>query len=213
VSWALNDGTRKINVIRNWPDLKAPLPSTSNKVPTVVTYNIGKPEKVLSWGFAAIRGHDRQHESEPFEWFKLLLQPENLNENGAVDILELTTLKHLLKTYGKTAEDVTVDYLVCIWGHTKKLLRKQLDDKFMAKYHVRVIFTIPTIWELGSRNKIKVLAARAGLPEDIHFVQEPEAAAMEVLKGWTQLKVEDIITVCDAGGGACVRCSFHLKKR
>lgn len=212
MSWAVNEGTRKINVIRNWPDPKAPGPLTSNKVPSVVTYNIHKLHEVLDWGFGAIRGHDRQHESEPFEWFKLLLQPESLDEHKAADVLEITKLRALLDKYDKTAEEVTADYLKCIWGYTKKQLRRQLGSKFMVEYCARVIFTIPAIWEPGTHSKVRKLALRAGLPEKIHFVQEPEAAAMEVLKGWTQLKVGDIITVCDAGGGTCVRCNFHSKK-
>lgn len=216
MSWAVNNGTGtpKVNVIRNWPDPTAPHP-TSHKVPTVVTYNPENPEKLLDWGFGAVRKRYRNNkEPEQFKWFKLLLQPESLNENGAVDILELTTLKHLLNTYGKTAEDVTVDYLSCIWSYTRDQLRKQLDPRFMTKYSVRVIFTIPAIWAPGSSTKIRKLTRKAGLPEKIYFVQEPEAAALAVFKGLRQLevKVGDIITVCDAGGGTCVRCNFHLKK-
>jgi len=213
VSWAVNEGARKVNVIRNWPDPTAPHP-TSHKVPTVVTYNIDNPEKVLDWGFGAIR---KRYKKEPaqFKWFKLLLQPESLKENGSADILELTILRDLLSTYNKTVEDVTVDYLSCIWGFTKDQLRRQLDSKFMTKYSVRVIFTIPAIWAPGSSTKIRELTGKAGLPENIYFVQEPEAAAMAVLKGPRQMevKVGDIITVCDAGGGTCVRCNLHLKQR
>jgi molecular chaperone DnaK (HSP70) len=209
VSWAVNNDARKVNVIRNWPDPTAPHP-TSHKVPTVVTYNLDRPEKVLDWGFGAVRKRHRK-ETKQFKWFKLLLQPESLKENGAVDIIELTTLKHLLITYGKTAEDVTVDYLKCIWGYTKEQLHKQLGSKFMADYSIRVIFTIPAIWAPGSSTKIKGLTRKAGLPEEIHFVQESEAAALAVLRGLKQfqVKVGDIITVCDAGGGTCVRCIFN----
>jgi hypothetical protein len=212
VSWAVNDGTRKINVIRNWPDPTAPHP-TSNKVPTVVTYNIDNSEKVLDWGFGAVRKRYKK-EAEQFKWFKLLLQPENLNENGVGNIMELATLKRLLEKYEKTAESVTVDYLKCIWRYTKEQLRRQLGFKFMTDYSVRVVFTIPAIWAPGSWNQFRDLARKAELPDNIHFVQEPEAAAVAVLRGLKQMqvKVGDIITVCDAGGGTCVRCKFHLNK-
>jgi hypothetical protein len=185
------------------------LSQTSNKVPTVLTYHIEKPHKLLDWGFRALRRRDKQ-ESELFEWFKLLLLPETSDDNA--DILELTTLRHLLDKYNKTVEEVTVDYLGCIWRHTEKNLRKHLGKKFMDSFIVKVIFTIPAIWEPASRYKIGPLARKAGLPEDIYFVQEPEAAAMEVLKGSDRVSVGDIITVCDAGGGTCVRYNFHSNK-
>jgi molecular chaperone DnaK (HSP70) len=177
----------------------------------VVTYSIDRPERVLDWGFGAIRTRDTQ-KAQLFEWFKLLLQPESINENSAGNIRELTTLKGLLHTYNKTAEDVTVDYLRCIWRHTEKQLLKQLGSKLFVEFSIKVIFTIPAIWEPHSRNKVKALAFKAGLPTDIDFVQEPEAAAVEVLKGSDRVNVGDIITVCDAGGGTCVRCNFHLNK-
>ncbi|KAF8531050.1 hypothetical protein BDD12DRAFT_903507 [Trichophaea hybrida] len=185
----------------NWPDPEAHSPTT-NKVPTAVVYNIARPEKVLDWGYGAIRRRDGQG-SELFEWFKLLLQPESYDENMAGDMLELKNLKDLLHTYGKSAEDVTVDYLKCIWRHTEKQLCMKLGPSFMVEYSVQVVFTIPAIWEPGSRNKVKGLAHKAGLPKNIEFVQEPEAAAMEVLKGSRNIGKGDIITVCDAGGGTC----------
>ncbi|KAF8244520.1 actin-like ATPase domain-containing protein [Wilcoxina mikolae CBS 423.85] len=214
VSWAVNGRDRGINIIRNWPDPSAPHP-TSHKVPTAVKYSSEEPHELLNWGFGALRRRNKQ-ESEPFTWFKLLLQPQKLNEDGAADqyrdILELTTLRKLLSDYGKTAEDVTVDFLGCIWGHAKEQLRVRLGSDFMDTYSVRVIFTTPAIWEPNSYNQVKELARKAELPKNIYFVQEPEAAAMAVLKEPEQVNVRDIVTVCDAGGGTCDLKTYEVVK-
>jgi hypothetical protein len=203
-----------------------------------VTYDIREPHKLKSWGFPAIRDLRRsKQESETLTWFKLLLQPPrstylplgngelqspsgstirlssaNLqppNENGIPD---LENLRKLLRTYKKSAEDVTVDFLREIWAYTKQELRLVLGENFMAQYSIKVVLTVPAVWTPETANLTRELAVKAGIQaEQLNLVQEPEAAAIavaEVSSGRAQLREGDIITVCDAGGGTCV--SFRL---
>jgi molecular chaperone DnaK (HSP70) len=171
-----------------------------------VTYDKAHPHSLVSWGFNAIRrSYHEEHEEGPFTWFKLLLQrPENpeSKENS-----ELKTLEHLMKKFGKNVQDITVDFLRCLWDYTKKQLQFILGEDFMHRFSVRVILTIPAVWKPATIIMMKDLAKKAGLPENTDLLPEPEAAAIAVLGRAARralLEAEDVITVCDAGGGTCV---------
>ena len=186
-------------------------------MPSAVTYEKARPHKLCQWGFPAIRRQNHsKNVSEPFTWFKLLLEePRNVPDydNDESDS-ELATLKKLMAKYHKSADDITADYLQCIWAYTKEQLKRNIPN-FQNEFAVRVILTIPAVWTPDTTKRVKELAIRAGLPVDIVLLPEPEAAAVAVLEGATQrarLKVGDVVTVCDAGGGTCVRSSIHEKK-
>ena len=189
-----------------------------NKVPTTVTYSTGgSTSSVVSWGFEVPRGAtefgrkhgSRQDETEPFSWFKLLLQPpkQSSEDPEAEDSPELNTIRKLLKRYNKSAYQVSVDYLGKLWGHTKQHLEKRLGEEFSDRYKVVVILTVPAIWSPESIKMAERLAYEAGFPGTIHLLQEPEAAAIASIRdAGTRLclGLNDVITVCDAGGGTCV---------
>ena len=213
VAWIINDEEKKTNLISNWPGQT--VLGMSNKVPTAVTYRTTEPYDFISWGFDATGRRDKE-ESEPFTWFKLLLQPPTATSEiaAANGSPELNTITRLLKAYGKTAEEVTADYLRRIWGYTRRQLRQILGDNFMTDYSVRVVLTVPAVWTPSSIKLARRLASRAGLPKNIELVQEPEAAAAAVLRESTIkpfLNVGDVITICDAGGGTCVSYCLILK--
>jgi len=213
VAWVLNDDKKEIQLISNWPG--QPVLGISNKVPTAVTYRTTEPHDFISWGFEAT-GRRNREESEPFTWFKLLLQPPTASSeiDMAAHSPELSTITRLLENYGKTAEDVTADYLREIWNYTRRQLGQILGENFMTDYSVRVVLTIPAVWTPSSIKLARRLAHRAGFPEHIELVPEPEAAAVAVLRESTtrpHLKVGDVITICDAGGGTCVSYGLILK--
>jgi len=121
---------------------------------------------------------------------------------------ELGTLNRLLEAHGKNAQDITVDYLRSIWKYTAEQLKLNLGANFQEEYTVRVVLTIPAVWTPSTLKMVKALAIRAGLPNDTDLLPEPEAAAVASLKvaaARAKLGEGDIITVCDAGGGTCVR--------
>jgi hypothetical protein len=182
----------------------------SAKVPTAVTYKTTEPHDFINWGFEAT-GRRNREESEPFTLFILLLQPPTSSSEtaAAASSPELNTITRLLESYGKTAEGVMTDYLRKIWNHTRQQLRQILGDSFMIDYSVRVVLAIPALWTPSSIRLARTLVHRAGLPEDVELVKEPEAAAVAVLRESTiqpnlNLNVGDVITVCDAGRMTCV---------
>ena len=181
-------------------------------------HSTGEPKSsVASWGFEVSRGTtepgrkrgSRQDETEPFSWFKLLLQPPIRSSEGpkAEDSPELNTIRELLEKYKKSAYQVSVDYLQKLWEHTKQHLARKLGEEFSDSYEVAVILTVPAVWTPESIKMAERLAREAGFPGTIHLLQEPEAAAIAAIQEAgirPLLRLNDIITVCDAGGGTCV---------
>ena len=214
VAWCIRAPGSRIQTITDWPGLRPH--GVSNKVPTTVIYSTGG-SRVVSWGFEVTQGTaeldrrrgSRLNETEPFSWFKLLLQPQTLpSEDGEAEgSPELNTIRGLLEKYHKSAYEVSTDYLRKLWGHTKQHLGRRLGGNFLDLYEVLVVLTTPAVWTPGSTKTAERLARDAGFPGTIHLLQEPEAAAIEVLEepaSESLLKLNDIITVCDAGGGTCV---------
>ena len=95
---------------------------------------------------------------EKLEWFKLLLQPDN-NKAGKESRVHKT--RELLASINKTPEDVATDYLRFIWDYTSEQLRLRKGD--LSMFDVKVVLTVPAIWNDFARNKIIDIAIKAGL--------------------------------------------------
>jgi hypothetical protein len=95
---------------------------------------------------------------------------------------ELGTLNRLLETYGKNAQDITVDYLRSIWKYTAEQLKPNLGATFQEEYTVRVVLTIPALWTLSTIKMMKALAIRAGLPTNADLLPESEAIVVSTLR-------------------------------
>ena len=155
-----------VHSITSWPNPRGPN-SSALKVPTVVSYDGDR--KPLHWGFEVELSEVR------VEWFKLLLQPEyKVGKSGHVE-----SARDLLRSLGKTADDVVTDYLRFLWQYTKKQLEKNKGD--LALYDTRVIITVPAIWNENAKKKTIEAGQSAGIPGNIILVTEPEAAALAAL--------------------------------
>ena len=215
VSWAVCSGDRRVNTIDCWPDPLRRFQGSCG-VPSAVTYEKTRPHQLCQWGFPAIQQQNHlKNESKPFKLFKLLFEnPRNVPDSDSDGNSELATLKRLLVKYGKTADDITADYLQCIWTFTKEVLNRNVRT-FAREFALRVILTIPAVWTPITTERFKELAIRAGLPVDIVLLPESEAAAADAFSGTSQrarFKVGDVITICDAGGQTCVRFSIHGRR-
>lgn len=202
VSWAVNGGSKTVRVINDWPNPSSTVES-SDKVPTIISYQNGK---VAQWGFSvdSVR-------KDSFRWIKLLLDPKNLV--GRTSEAVLTSIK-LLSTLNKRAEDVAADYLGMIWKYTQEDIQKVRGDDWESIYTLKVVLTVPAIWSAAAKDKTLKIARKAGLPQNIDLVTEPEAAALAVLKEKNEddesLKVGDCFVVCDAGGGTVDLISYKI---
>jgi molecular chaperone DnaK (HSP70) len=141
----------------------------------------------------------------------LLLDPKNQVGRESEKVLD--TVK-LLQKLAKSAEDVAVDYLRMIWKYTTDDIQKIRGGDWSEVYTIRAVMTVPAIWSPGAMERTLNIAKKAGLPDDVRLVREPEAAALAVLKDRKEdgdtLRVGDCFVVCDAGGGTVDLISYKI---
>ena len=170
MSWAVNTGNKVVNVIRNWPNPAAGRNPSSDKVPTIISYESGQPSK---WGYTV------GDSDFSFRWFKLLLENETRYKQKAE---QAEQAKELLEQIGKQAVDVVADYLSCLWQYaTREIERKQGVD-FRDTYQIKVVMSVPAMWSPIAKQRTLQAAKQAGLGDKISLVTEPEAAALATLK-------------------------------
>ncbi|KAI0437600.1 hypothetical protein F4803DRAFT_538014 [Xylaria telfairii] len=202
VCWAINEGDKKLRLITDWRNPRA-RNANEEKVPSKISYLDGKVNK---WGYEV----DVKQES--FKWIKLLLEPEKKHSQT---IAEVKHSNGLLTRLGMTADQVVRDYLKELWSYTREDIRKRMDeDDWESIYHRRVILTVPAIWSHQAKDRTLRAAKEAGLPNDIHIVTEPEAAALATLKNKAAentLQPGDAFIVCDAGGGTVDLISYKVR--
>ncbi|KAI9738416.1 MAG: hypothetical protein M1834_008919 [Cirrosporium novae-zelandiae] len=173
--------------IQHWPGKL--VYETVNKVPTAIAY-YGNSRNIKTWGFLCEPIQDDE-EFDIKELFKLHLDPQYRDEDAG----HMST---------KDARRAFEDYISCIHSHIEKFF----DDRFSEwRYQVvEFIFSVPTTWKsAGMMNDLEDIIERAGFggDGDMHRfnigLTEAEAAAVYVSN--QQLQKDDVMLVCDAGGG------------
>ncbi|KAM6516430.1 hypothetical protein FALCPG4_014614 [Fusarium falciforme] len=201
VSWAINEGQKKIKLITDWPNPEATI-ANADKVPTIISYQNGG---VANWGYEVGLKEDA------FRWIKILLEPKSKYAN---EELYVQGSSNLLGKVNKTVEEIVSDYLRLIWTYTKENIRKHVGDSdWENNFTLQVVLTVPAMWSHAAKDKTLRAAQRAGLPQDIRLVTEPEAAALATLHDKAEensLKKGDAFVVCDAGGGTVDLISYKV---
>ncbi|KAL3442444.1 hypothetical protein BJX65DRAFT_286814 [Aspergillus insuetus] len=171
--------------IQRWPGKL--LSELANKVPTTLVY--GADGKTLKdWGFGC---DTEDNMAEVKEFFKLHLAPGNDNDGAGLAITK------------QEARRWFQDYISGIYKHTVK----HFDDSIpgFEKMRVEFIFSVPTTWkDVRMIEEIRRLLNNAiarGAPNHWACIglTEAEAAAVYACRGY--YKTNDIVLVCDAGGG------------
>jgi hypothetical protein len=207
VAWALNRGTKHVNLIRDWENPTAQHSNpNSDKVPTLLSYK-RESAAVAAWGFkaAAIDGNS-------LRWFKILLEPEHKYEETPEQV---TYSKEILAKMEKTAQDAAADYLRFLWSYAKEHIRRHTPKDDDTNYSHKVVITVPAMWSDVAKERTREAAEAAGIPGEVSLVSEPEAAALaefrDKLKKGHPLKKDDIFIICDAGGGTVDLISYKVK--
>ncbi|KAI1123685.1 hypothetical protein F5Y10DRAFT_285795 [Nemania abortiva] len=202
VSWAINEGEKKVRLITDWRNPQA-ANANQEKVPSKISYQDGN---IHHWGYEV------SIKEESFKWIKILLEPEQ-KYSHTVD--EVKNSNELLAKLGMTADQVVRDYLRELWAYTRENIRKRIgEDDWESEFQRRVILTVPAIWSHQAKDRTLRAAKEAGLPDDIRIVTEPEAAALATLKSKeaeNTLQPGDAFVVCDAGGGTVDLISYKVK--
>lgn len=168
VSWAINDGTKKIRLITNWRNPDA-LIASNGKVPSLITYVNGISE---------IWGYDVGLDDESFKWIKILLEE---NHKFAIIVQPVQNSNTLLRKVQKTAQNVVADYLRLLWEYTIGDIRG-FHPNYEELFNLRVVLTVPAMWSPAAKDKTSGAAKLAGMPETVKLVTEPEAATLATLR-------------------------------
>lgn len=195
-----------MDIITGW-DSEIDHNEGSAKVPTRISYS--KHGNTSSWGF----DHDVQ--DLQLSWFKLLLCDET-KRRAAAERSFLDKLEADMKSLNKTVVDVAADYLNRLWGHATSTLKSRFGEAFFEDIQIKLVLTIPAIWDHRAQEMTKTAAQKAGMTNranmKLELVSEPEAAARYVFNESLSLKVGDAFVVCDAGGGTIDLISYKIER-
>ncbi|PSN75303.1 hypothetical protein BS50DRAFT_567996 [Corynespora cassiicola Philippines] len=175
--------------------------ANENKVPTVVVYPSGDPNP-SSWGFlsetiAETTSSDKEYK----EWFKTCLDPWKLHQKQLEDPEGAPgSLQEVQKWYS--------DYLRRMYEYLDFKLGSELSGTDWRSARIEFIFSVPTTWApVPTVENFKTIVKESGFGScEGHSVviglTEAEAAAVHVSTEAPGIfRENDILLVCDAGGG------------
>lgn len=116
----------------------------------------------------------------------------------------------------KKAVDVIADYLRFLWTHILARLKTRLTAPLLDNMVLKVVLTIPAIWDHKAQQSMLRAAKKAGIQDyracgktEISLIAEPAAAALATyfdaeIRRNPNIGAGDSFVVCDAGGGTVV---------
>ena len=174
------------------------------KAPTEIAYGSDR----TTWGYGI-------PDTEAVKWFKLLLLDEEDMEPAQRNSAQITRARELLANAGKTAVEAIGDYLRFLFEHALESIKQDMGEIAVEGYAFRIVLTVPAVWTTKALKRMRLAAREAGLLDSrlagetkLHFVSEPEAAALATfsdMKSRPNFQEGDTFVVCDAGGGTVVR--------
>ncbi|EGX50091.1 hypothetical protein AOL_s00076g442 [Orbilia oligospora ATCC 24927] len=229
------DGLRDCEVVSTWANN-----GVAPKTPTEIRYFPDGKESL--WGAEASLPCERRQSKDTapvYSRFKLLLDPTIYGGVYAgrskpwsllrrLEDLRLEDSASIKLPSGKTAIDVSSDYLKLLYNDLmNNRLRKRYPDTLDIT-PIEFVFTIPAIWSHKAQEATRYAAKTAGFssrPSDsLSLVSEPEAAAMFVLQAMreknfsrisgqkTTLKRGENFVICDCGGGTVDLISYEVEE-
>ncbi|KAK3202688.1 hypothetical protein GRF29_154g387368, partial [Pseudopithomyces chartarum] len=201
-------GTDIVRHIQKWPGR---LQANEDKVPTILVYPNGS-NSPSHWGFQAETAQDQSGiEDETREWFKIWLD-EDLAQQArrtAKDPSKIPSLQEVEKWY--------CDYFQLLYRSIEARLRGEVASRW-EDANIEFIFSVPTTWKPNPTvERFRKLAERAGFGKSpshsvVIGLTEAEAAAVHTARNTPAMfKENDILFVCDVGGGTTDLSVFRVK--
>ncbi|KAK5165270.1 uncharacterized protein LTR77_009368 [Saxophila tyrrhenica] len=189
--------TDNIRWIQRWPGRSQ---ANENKVPTILLYPKGHDEP-SAWGFKAeSQSQHVQDHSVVREWFKTLLDDDYLSRESA-------RFPDDHYTHGNV-QQWFLDYFCFLYDHVKIKLVGEVPGMAWDLANIEFLFSVPTTWSPATVEQFKVILRQAGFggANVRHSITisltEPEASAVYTSTAAPGIFNEnDILVVCDAGGG------------
>lgn len=161
--------------------------SDKEKAPTEICYaaeanqptngNEGESNNV-TWGYGIASGG-------AVKWFKLLLLDDKDIGEEKHNSVQIRRARELLRRAGKTPVQAVADYLLFLWKHAIDSIEQELGESAVEGSPFRVVLTVPAVWTSKAVRRMRQAAIDAGILESrlagettLHFVSEPEAAAL-----------------------------------
>ena len=152
------------------------------KVPTEISYS----DKGITWGY------DIPPDGIRYGFFKLLLDVNAAATQYDNPRLATSNSQSMERSYaniplpaGKTAAEITTDYLKLLYTHLMETLRQRF-IRTLYNTPIQFVLTTPAIWSHEAQNATYQAAKDAGFTsragDTLTMVSEPEAAASYCLK-------------------------------
>ncbi|PVH93403.1 hypothetical protein DM02DRAFT_619306 [Periconia macrospinosa] len=194
----LSIGSSTVRWVQKWPGR---MQANENKVPTVVVYPFDDPTP-SSWGFASETTIETTATDKEYkEWFKTCLDPVRLAKRQEEDPEEAPkNIQEVEKWYE--------DYMRKMYEYLSFKLGGELSGTTWEEARIEFIFSVPTTWPpipvVENFRRIATLAGFGSIKS--HSVSigltEAEAAAVHISTEAPGIfRPNDILLVCDAGGG------------
>jgi molecular chaperone DnaK (HSP70) len=122
------------------------------------------------------------------KWFKLLLLDSDHLPDHFRHAPNLIEAQAQMKEMNKSPVDVIADYLRLLWAHSLEQITRAVTTIVMDRVKLKVVVTMPAIWPLYARLRMKEAVKMAGIMDprcagetSLSFMSEPEAAALAAL--------------------------------
>lgn len=206
-----------IQVLTNWSG-GGKQNDVLEKVPSRIAYAAENPNLAKdSWGY--LKGN-----LKTYGWFKLLLDDTTKPQDLDDPLLRQCAGQGLLKLpEGKTAEQVTTEYLQFLYLHLMKCLENTIGEMTVQETPITFQLTLPATWSPAARDSTRRAAKEAGFEsrqgDELAMIDEPEAAAISVVKGTKEtirgvepFETGSCIIVLDMGGGTVDLVTYKIVK-
>ncbi|KAL8953632.1 MAG: hypothetical protein Q9222_000518 [Ikaeria aurantiellina] len=198
VSYAnLSIGSESVRCIQKWPGRSQ---ANENKVPTILVYP-NHQQNPSSWGFLSETAAEQNATDKDYkDWFKTFLDPDRLAQKQAED-------PHYSPRSIEEVEHWYEDYHRVLYRHIEFKLSPELSGTPWHNAYVEFIVSVPTTWAPHVVERYRGILERAGFAQCRNHtlsmgLTEAEAAAVHTsLEAAGIFKEQDILLVCDAGGG------------
>ncbi|KAJ2894884.1 hypothetical protein MKZ38_007107 [Zalerion maritima] len=208
VSWAFSETPDIINVVSQWPG-KENTQADEQQVPTRIDPTTD------AWGFMV------DESDEPVRWFKLLLLDDLDMADNVKGCEAIQKAKDRMSKAKVSRVRLVSRFLAQLWSHAIAEIERDMGEDDVYNLPFKVGLTIPAIWPLAARRRMRDAARQAGIlderdigPTDFILVEEPEAAAVATLferKSNPSMVKGAVFVVCDCGGGTVDMSSYKIK--
>ncbi|RPB00764.1 actin-like ATPase domain-containing protein [Choiromyces venosus 120613-1] len=208
---------KNIVVIDSWPGRGN---TNHAKVSTEISYS----NNGVTWGY------DIPPDGVRHGFFKLLLDVNAAATQYDNPRLAASNPRSMERSYariplpaGKTAVEITTDYLKLLYTHLMRTLSQRLIHT-IDNTPIQFVLTTPAIWSHEAQNATCQAAKDAGFTsragDTLTMVSEPEAAASYCLKEICHersntenpLEPGERVLICDAGGGTVDLITYTVEK-